>query len=477
MGNGRQLQRSCLFCRPEVHGLADQVLLRSDHFFLLAGPDPIIEGYLILAPHRCDQPDQPLQSFADLSPTLLDEVAFLRGLISEFYRDLYRQEASMHFECGRMEQLHPVSGSTSRADHAYLCCYPRSLLLWEDLPGIKVEEIEGLPDLPRAVGDRPYLLIQSSSIDQTLPPDSALRERWTSMIALIEPSSPVSVQHLQQLLKFRLGEAELSEQDPTARVNKLISNFQDWLRSATKYELETDPDGHMRLNYLKSVEQSNRIGNNSVAQDYHRTWAGKLNYGALGRFLSQLPERKLERLRILDIGCGPGHYVKVFHVLGFESIGIDVSEEMTGIARQVIGTTAAGSESAGDTPLPQVETASLYDLRFTDNSLDGIWCNAVVVHVPRRLLPASLACLHRMLKQDGVLFLSALLGNGSVVRREGRVFFYYGSEELENFFDHVGFKTVSRWSNEIDLSSRGGQRSKAWVNFLLQKKAMATAAG
>lgn len=477
MRNGKRLRGSCLFCGPGAHGLADQVLLRSDHFFLLAGPDPIVEGYLILAPHRCDQPDHPLHSFADVPPALLDEVAFLRSLVSEFYRDLYRQEASMHFECGRTEQFFPGSGSTSRAGHANLCCYPRSLPLWEDLPGIKAEEIEGLPDLPRAAGDKPYLLIQSSSIDQTLPPDSALRERWASMIAPIEPPSLVSVPYLQQMLKLRLREAVISEQVPTALVHKLIGDFQGWLRSTTKYDLGTDPDGHVRLNYLKSVEQSNRIGNNSVAQDFHQTWAGKLNYGALGRFLSQLPERRQERLRILDIGCGPGHYLKVFYALGFESIGIDVSEEMTGIARQLVGAAAAGSESVGGTPLPQVETASLFDLQFADNSLDGIWHNAVVVHVPRRLLPANLAYLHRMLKQDGVLFLSALLGSGSVVRREGRVFFYYGPEELGKFFDEAGFETVSQWSNEIDLSSRGGQRKKAWVNFLLRKKGTATATG
>ena len=222
--------------------------------------------------------------------------------------------------------------------------------------------------------------------------------------------------------------------------------------------------------FRKSVETSNRIGNNSVARDFDQTWAGRLHYGAVGRFLSELPKRQQERLRILDVGCGPGHYLKVFYALGFESIGIDVSDEMTSIAKQALGTAAAGSEAKGAAPLPQIEAASLFDLEFDANSFDGIWYNAVVVHVPRRVLPSNLARFHQILKEDGVLYLSALLGSGSVVRREGRVFFYYGEDELKRFFDEAGFKIAAQWSDAIELSSRGGQRKKAWMYFLLQKR-------
>src|SRR5260370_23922646 len=98
MGNAQRLQETCLFCEPEAHDQADQMLLRSDNFFLFAGIGPLVEGYIIIAPHRCDWPDMPLRSFSDVPLDLLDEVFFLQGLISEFYRDFYNQEASMHFE-------------------------------------------------------------------------------------------------------------------------------------------------------------------------------------------------------------------------------------------------------------------------------------------------------------------------------------------------------------------------------------------
>ena len=47
----------CLFCDPGAHGQGDQVILRSDHFYLFAGLGAIREGYLIIAPQRCDDPE------------------------------------------------------------------------------------------------------------------------------------------------------------------------------------------------------------------------------------------------------------------------------------------------------------------------------------------------------------------------------------------------------------------------------------
>jgi hypothetical protein len=84
MLNKRQLQETCLFCDLALHGQANQLLLRSDNFFLFAGAEPLIEGCIILAPHRCDQPEQPFCSFANIPAELLDEVVFLRFLISKW---------------------------------------------------------------------------------------------------------------------------------------------------------------------------------------------------------------------------------------------------------------------------------------------------------------------------------------------------------------------------------------------------------
>jgi thiamine-monophosphate kinase len=468
------LYETCLFCEPEAHGQAEQVLLRSDNFFLFAGLGPLIEGYIIIAPHRCDDPRFPYASFSEIPQPLLDEAIFLRGLVSEFYRDVYHQESSMHFEHGRAGVCFPRKLDTKHCHHAHLCCYPCSLPLWDDMVGFQVSDVEGLPELGRTVGNRPYLYVQSSFINHEAPYAAAAREYQVGKVAIVEEELQVPRQYLRRLLAARLGIESVWDWALVPQmdlVQKAIEAFHKWLPATEKYELEQVDDGVVKLDFLKSVEKSNRVGNNDVANDFHRTWAGREQYGAVGRFLSQFPDNLQHRPRILDVGCGPGHYLKALHSLGLECVGIDISEKMVDIARQVNGANTAQQDiHHNSTPLPTVQTMSVFELDFDAASFDGIWYSAVLVHVPRGQAADNLARLEQILKKDGVLYVSAQLGTGSQVRREGRVFFYYTEDELKLLFDQAGFQIVQQWGGETHIGSKGDTRKKAWIHFLLKKK-------
>ena len=90
----KKLQEVCLFCDPEYHDQLNQVLLKTDNFFLFAGLGPLTQGYIIIATNKCSDE---CRSFSDISMALLDEAVFLRGLVAEFYREAYGQEESMFF--------------------------------------------------------------------------------------------------------------------------------------------------------------------------------------------------------------------------------------------------------------------------------------------------------------------------------------------------------------------------------------------
>jgi diadenosine tetraphosphate (Ap4A) HIT family hydrolase len=116
------LADSCLFCDPNAHGQGDQVIMISDHFYLFAGLGAIRDGYIIIAPHRCDDSKLPLGSLSDLPPGLMDELAYLRLIVAEFYRRRYGKEM-LSFEHGRAGAC-LVRGETQHCYHAHLCCYP-----------------------------------------------------------------------------------------------------------------------------------------------------------------------------------------------------------------------------------------------------------------------------------------------------------------------------------------------------------------
>ncbi|MEM8882757.1 MAG: class I SAM-dependent methyltransferase [Planctomycetota bacterium] len=82
--------------------------------------------------------------------------------------------------------------------------------------------------------------------------------------------------------------------------------------------------------------------------------------------LSLLPD--LEGRRVLDAGCGPGHYATELLARGAEVVAIDVTEEMVAITREEVGDRA------------DVRRWDLHDpLTFAaDASFDGVVCPLVL---------------------------------------------------------------------------------------------------
>ena len=107
-------------------------------------------------------------------------------------------------------------------------------------------------------------------------------------------------------------------------------------------------------------------------------------------FLRALPKEK--SLDILDLGCGPGRDICVFKSLGHKPIGLDGSKEFCKIAFQ-------------QSSCPTLNQLFL-SLDLEDHSLDGVFANASLFHVPSQELPRVLGELHCALRNGGILFSS-----------------------------------------------------------------------
>jgi SAM-dependent methyltransferase len=104
-----------------------------------------------------------------------------------------------------------------------------------------------------------------------------------------------------------------------------------------------------------------------------------------------LPARG-DTLRLLDIGCGTGHHMAELRARGFETSGVDGSEEMLARARQV-------------NPGADLRAADVDSLPFPDASFDYVVCIEVL-----RYLPDPNACLReiaRVLRPGGMALVTA----------------------------------------------------------------------
>src|SRR5690349_14683299 len=89
-------------------------------------------------------------------------------------------------------------------------------------------------------------------------------------------------------------------------------------------------------------------------------------------------------LTLLDFGCGTGRYVPIVKELGFEYTGVDITEEMLGVARE---------RHAGTV----FEVDDIFESARSDGSYDVVMSADVIVHLPEFERP--FATLYRLAKR------------------------------------------------------------------------------
>lgn len=143
--------------------------------------------------------------------------------------------------------------------------------------------------------------------------------------------------------------------------------------------------------------------------------------------------REMERLvaclpkgaRVLDLGCGPGHWAARMTQAGLSVDAVDASAEMASLAKSLFDVNVRVQ------PFDQLTLAGPYD---------GVWANFSLLHAPRAEFPAYLASLHAAMRLKGVLHLGMKLGKGEGRDHLGRFYAYYSEDELRTLVEAAGFR-------------------------------------
>ena len=135
--------------------------------------------------------------------------------------------------------------------------------------------------------------------------------------------------------------------------------------------------------------------------------------------------------RILDLGCGPGRDLVHFKSLGHEVTGLDGCETFVRMAHERSGA--------------EVWHQDFLDLDLPSGAFDGICANAVLFHVPARVLPDALARLRRALKPRGVLFSSNPRGKNEEGWNGPRYGSYHDLAAWTGFLTEAGFELIDHY--------------------------------
>jgi SAM-dependent methyltransferase len=111
-----------------------------------------------------------------------------------------------------------------------------------------------------------------------------------------------------------------------------------------------------------------------------------------------------------DIGCGNGRDVAWLAAHGYHVTGFDASQGLLDEARQLY-------------PELAFRTATLPSLAEIDEQFDNVVCETVLMHLPVDAIPDAIDNLVRILRPNGMLYLSWRVTEGADVRQpDGRLY-------------------------------------------------------
>jgi SAM-dependent methyltransferase len=155
--------------------------------------------------------------------------------------------------------------------------------------------------------------------------------------------------------------------------------------------------------------------------------------------------------RIIDVGCGPGHWTDFIHQLGADISGIDLVPEFVESARRRF-------------PDVSFQVNSLRALHEADETLDGVLAWYSLIHLTPDELPPVLAEIARVLSPQGHLLLGFFDGDpGEPFDHAVTTAYYVAVDHMSSLLNGAGFDVT-----DVEKRQDPGSRPHAAICAILR---------
>lgn len=154
--------------------------------------------------------------------------------------------------------------------------------------------------------------------------------------------------------------------------------------------------------------------------------------------------------RIVDLGCGAGRDLRAFLLQGLRPIGLDVSYQLTRLAKVYSGC--------------PVVVGDLRMLPFATDSFSGAWASASLLHLRRDDVRMALAEVRRILQPGGYFFSSMKCGQGEGMDSKGRWFTYFHPADWLSQLEEAGLDIVDSHVSSQALGTLERDQPIAWFS-------------
>ena len=136
--------------------------------------------------------------------------------------------------------------------------------------------------------------------------------------------------------------------------------------------------------------------------------------------------------RVLDLGCGAGHFAALMLEGGLDVDLLDGSSGLAAEARALTG---------------HEVTVERYQDLDAHSIYDGIWASASLLHAAQVELPDIFSRIAAALKPTGIFYCSFKALDADQIDGLNRHYVQMSAERLEELLSGAGFEPVNRWTN------------------------------
>lgn len=167
-----------------------------------------------------------------------------------------------------------------------------------------------------------------------------------------------------------------------------------------------------------------------------------------------------EKSKLLELGCGTGREISFLLNKGYDVLGTDASESML--------TQALLYHPELDGRLTHLIMPS--SIGLTQESFDGVYSVAMLMHLPKNDITASLNEIYKILKIGGHFLFSISLIRDDVNEygydSKGRFFSSMSADEWCEICRQTGFVISSKFYNKDGL----GRDAIEWITLIITKE-------
>lgn len=166
--------------------------------------------------------------------------------------------------------------------------------------------------------------------------------------------------------------------------------------------------------------------------------------------------KQLKGKNILDIGCGTGRDAEYFVNKGLDVVGIDLSDRFIDISRAKV-------------PNAKFIKMDMRNIDFPLESFDGIWSMASLLHIPKIEAINTIKQLRKVLKTNGIIYISVKLGEGEKFIKRDRYkglekfFAFYTESDISDLLEECGFEIIK-------LSLYKVPKQDTWIDVFAVKR-------